>query len=298
MDVILIRMLASTLWRYVHHSSLQEFQKSLLYTLSTYVAGDRWVVALAGNLVNLVDEDDTTLGSLHIIVGYLEQTGEDTLHILTYITSLGKYRSIHDGERYIEQLGNGTCQQCLTGTGTTHHDDVALFYFHAFLILRLLQTLIVIIDSNGKMTLGLFLSDDIFIEIFLDLHRLWHLLQGKLRVIALWFQYASLLHNLKCLLGALLTDKAIDTRDQQLHFILASSTEATCFLWHNVFSFFFFIPYYNIYLILYIAILIYRPVTCVPGYYQSYHIPLPPRQSSSSYGRYQHKPCRMEYENG
>ena len=93
------------------------------------------------------------------------------------------------------------------------------------------------------MTLGLFLSYDIFIEIFLDLHRLWHLLQGKLRVIALWTQYASLLHYLKCLLGALLTDKAIDTGDQQLHFILASSTEATCFLWHNVFSFFFFIPY-------------------------------------------------------
>ena len=135
-------------------------------------------------------------------------------------------------------------KECLTGTGTTHHDDVALFDFHAFLILRLLQTLIVIIDSNGKMTLGLFLSDDIFIEIFLDLHRLWHLLQGKLRVIALWIQYASLLHYLKCLLGALLTDKAIDTGDQQLHFILASSTEATCFLWHNVFSFFFFIPYY------------------------------------------------------
>ena len=267
-------MLAASLWRNVHHGSLQQFQESLLHTLTAHVAGDGWIVALAGNLVNLVDEHDTALGSLHIVIGHLEQTGKDTLHVLTHITCLCKHSGIHDGERHIEHLGNGACQQGLTSTRAAHHDDVALLNLHAILVGRLLQALIVVIHRYSQMALSLILSDDILIQIFLDFHRLWHILQNKLAFGSiLLVQHASLLHNIVCLLGAILTDVAVDTCNQQLNFRFTSSTEATNFLWHNVSSFtFFFIPYLYI-PILYIYLFIYSRITCVPAHCQSYHTP-------------------------
>lgn len=134
-----------------------------------------------------------------------------------------------------------------------HHDDVALLNLHAILVGRLLQALIVVIHRYSQMALSLILSDDILIQIFLDFHRLWHILQNKLAFgCILLVQYASLLHNIVCLLGAILTDVAVDTCNQQLNFRFTSSTEATNFLWHNVFPFL-----SSLYLNLYIPIYIY-----------------------------------------
>ena len=72
-DIVLIWMLAPTLGRYVHHRSFEQLQQSLLHTLATHVARDAGIVTLAGYLVDLVDEDDTTLSCLHIIVCHLQQ---------------------------------------------------------------------------------------------------------------------------------------------------------------------------------------------------------------------------------
>jgi predicted transcriptional regulator len=38
--------------------AFHDFEQGLLYALARDVAGDRWVVGLAGNLVDLVDIDD------------------------------------------------------------------------------------------------------------------------------------------------------------------------------------------------------------------------------------------------
>ena len=72
MNILLIRMLTSTLGRHIHNRTLQQFQKSLLHTFATDITGDGWIIALTGYLVNLVDEHDTTLGSLHIVISHLQ----------------------------------------------------------------------------------------------------------------------------------------------------------------------------------------------------------------------------------
>ena len=102
MNIILIRMLTPTLGGHIHHCTFQQLQQSLLHTLTTHITSDRRIIALTGNLINLVDEYDATLGCLDVVIGHLKQTGQNTFHILAYITSLSEYRCIHDGEGHIE----------------------------------------------------------------------------------------------------------------------------------------------------------------------------------------------------
>ena len=70
-NVLLVRMLAPTLGRNVDRSAFQQFQKSLLHTLSADVTGDGGIITLTCYLVNLVNEDDAALRGFHIIIGHL-----------------------------------------------------------------------------------------------------------------------------------------------------------------------------------------------------------------------------------
>ena len=230
MDVILVGMLTATLWRHIHHRTLQQLQESLLHTFTTHITGDGRVVALTGNLVDLVYEHDTTLCCLYIVVSHLEQTSQDTLHILTHITSLSKDSGIYNGKRHIEQFSDRTCQQRLTRTCRTHHDDITLLDFYTVFTVRLLQALVVVIDRYGKIAFRLILTNDIVVEISLDLLGLWYFLQLKLLSVGLSLMGDILLHNTICLFGTVLTDKTVQACDQQSYVLLTSATETTFFL--------------------------------------------------------------------
>ena len=141
----LLGMLASTLRRYVHDGTLQQFEQALLHTLTTHVTCDGWVVTLAGNLVNLVDKHDASFGSLHVVVSHLQQACQDALDILTHIARFGQYCSIDNGKRYTEELGDGTCQKCLARTSSTHHDNVGLLDLHLVVTRFLQQSFVVVI---------------------------------------------------------------------------------------------------------------------------------------------------------
>ena len=146
MDILLVWVLPSALWRYVHHRPFQQFQESLLHAFTTHVTGDAGIIALTSDLVNLINEDNTSLCSSHVIVGNLQQTGQDALHVLTHIASLCKDCRIYDGKRYVKKLGNGLGKQGLSRTRAADHDDITLFDLHAIPVLGLLESLIMIID--------------------------------------------------------------------------------------------------------------------------------------------------------
>src|SRR5262245_23153248 len=65
----LLRMLASALRRHRRDRAFHDLEQGLLHTLARDVAGDRGVVGLAADLVDLVDIDDAALGALDIVVG-------------------------------------------------------------------------------------------------------------------------------------------------------------------------------------------------------------------------------------
>src|SRR5207237_1511656 len=61
LDELLVGMLAATLGRHRSGRALEDLQQGLLHALAGDVTGDRRVLALAGDLVDLVDVDDAGL---------------------------------------------------------------------------------------------------------------------------------------------------------------------------------------------------------------------------------------------
>ena len=65
---LLLRMLAPALRRHRGDRALDQLEQRLLHALAGHVAGDRRVVRLARDLVDLVDVDDARLGLLDVVV--------------------------------------------------------------------------------------------------------------------------------------------------------------------------------------------------------------------------------------
>ena len=239
MYIVLVGVLASALWRHVHHCSLEQLEQALLHALAAHVARDAWVVGLARNLVNLVDEDDAALRRLHVVVGHLQQARENALHVLAHVSRLGEHRCVYDGERHLQQFCYGACEQRLARTGRADHDDVALLYLHAVVLCTfrvLLQTLVVVVYGYRQILLRIVLTDDILVEIFLYLRWFRHVVERHVecaRVLARSLRSeARFEHNLISLLRTRVADEAVQSGDEEIYVLLASSAEATYFLWH------------------------------------------------------------------
>ena len=99
LDELLVRVLAPALRRHRGGRALQDLQQRLLDALAGDVAGDRRVLALAGDLVDLVDVDDAGLGLLDVVVGGLDQLEQDVLDVLADVAGLGQRGGVGDGER-------------------------------------------------------------------------------------------------------------------------------------------------------------------------------------------------------
>src|SRR5688572_28984875 len=72
-DVLLLRMLAPALRRNIADRPFQDLQERLLHPFSGNIARNGNVLRLARDLVDLVDVNNPHLGTLHIVIGILEQ---------------------------------------------------------------------------------------------------------------------------------------------------------------------------------------------------------------------------------
>ena len=82
------------------------FQQCLLHALAGHVARDGGVLALAGDLIHLVDIDDAALRQLNVEVCRLQQAQENVLDILADIACFGERGRIGDGERNVQDLAS------------------------------------------------------------------------------------------------------------------------------------------------------------------------------------------------
>ena len=168
LHIVLVGVLASALWGYVDDGPFEEFEHGLLHTFSAHIARDAGVVALAGNLVDFVDEDDAALGFCYIVIRHLKEAREDAFDIFAHITCLGEDGGVNDGEGHIEELGNGARKEGFARTCGAHHDDVGLLDFYAVVGSVLTDALVVVIDGHGEVALCFVLADDILVEVRLD----------------------------------------------------------------------------------------------------------------------------------
>src|SRR6202000_2918717 len=150
----------------------------LLYAFAGHVAGDRGVLALAGDLVDLVDVDDAGLGAFDVVVGGLDQLDQNVVHVFTDITGLGQRGGVGDRERDVEHLGQGLGQVGLSAAGGAQHQDVGLGQLDQLAgagvatLLTGLDALVVVVDRDRQGALGGVLTDDVALQEIPDLGRL------------------------------------------------------------------------------------------------------------------------------
>ena len=222
---LLLRMLAPALRRDRGDRTLDQLQERLLHAFAGHVTRDRRVVALARDLVDLVDVDDPGLRLLDVVVALLQQLLDDVLDVLADVTRLGQRRRIRDRERHVEQPGEGLGEQGLAAAGRADQQDVALgeLDFLAGALARLgLQPLVVVVDRDRQHLLRAVLADDVIVEDSLDLLGLGELLAGLLRLLL-----ELLADDVVAELDTLVADENRRTGNQLSDFVLALATERT-----------------------------------------------------------------------
>ena len=219
-------MLAPALRRHVDHGAFEQFEHGLLHAFARDVAGDGGVVAFAGYLVYLVDEDDASLGIFHIVVGSLQESHKHILDIVAHIAGLGEGGGIGYAERHVEYAGDGACHEGFAGACLAHDDDVGFLYLHIFggTVGGVLEAFVVVVDGHGERTLGVFLPDDILVEVGFDFSRC-----GDVGYCVWLVSGDVFLDHLGGLLGAGVAYIACGAGDKHAHLRFGSSAEGAAF---------------------------------------------------------------------
>src|SRR6185437_2739097 len=93
---LLVRMLSPALRRHIRDRAFEDLQQRLLHSFARYIAGNRRVLVLAADLVDLVDVNDSLLAALHVPIGILQEPEDDVLHILADVSRFGQRGRVHD----------------------------------------------------------------------------------------------------------------------------------------------------------------------------------------------------------
>src|SRR5690606_27720130 len=225
LDELLVRMLAPALRRHAGLGALQDLQQRLLHTLAGDIAGDRRILALAGDLVDLVDVDDAGLGALDVVVGGLDELEQDVLDVLAHIARLRQRGGVGDGERDVEHLGQRLREVGLAAAGGTEHEDVGLGQLDrltpavAALVARL-DALVMVVDRDGEGALGRVLTGHIVLQELADLGRLGQFVEFDLAGFGELF-----LDDFVAQIDALVADVHAWPREELLDLLLTLSAE-------------------------------------------------------------------------
>ena len=221
-------MLPAPLRRHVHDGTFQQLQQRLLDTLARHIACNRRILrAFAGDLINLVNKDDAAFRLLHIVIGGLQQTRKNALHIFAHITRLREHCRIRNTERHFQQIGYRFGQQCFTRTRLPYQQNVALLNIHigVGLVHTLHQPFVVVIHGHGKHLLGLFLSDDIIVQTLFDLFGFQQIQPDVGNLFLLRFG-GMLMVNVHCRLQTIAAYHRVKTANDELVARNITTTEA------------------------------------------------------------------------
>src|SRR5699024_4018397 len=98
LNEFLVRVFPPALRRNRSGRTLEDLQQRLLNPLAGDVPGDRGVLRLTGDLVDLVDVDNAGFGLLRVVVGGLDQLEQNVLDVLADVSGLGQRCRVRDRE--------------------------------------------------------------------------------------------------------------------------------------------------------------------------------------------------------
>src|SRR6266850_5167796 len=219
---VLVGMLAAALRRHGRDRPLDQLQQRLLHALAGNVPGDRRVVGLARDLVDLVDIDDAALRLVHVVVAVLEQLLDDVLHVLADVTRLGERGRIGDHERNVQQARHGLREQRLARSGRADEQDVRFGELDLVVLREMLQALVVVVHRDRQDLLGELLPDHVLVQYPADFP--WRRQVGFGGLAAL-VRGAFLADNVVAQLDTLVADEHRRSGDQLPHLVLALAAE-------------------------------------------------------------------------
>src|SRR5580704_15218523 len=130
------------------------------WTPSPETSRDRGVLVLLSDLVDFVDINDPLLGLLDVAVGGLQQFQDNVFNVFTHVPGFGERGGIDNGEGHVKHSGKRLRQQGLTGAGGTNQQDIGLTELDIAGLFVEKNSLVVIVDGNGKLLFGAILADD------------------------------------------------------------------------------------------------------------------------------------------
>ncbi len=231
LDELLMRMLASALRRDVGNRALDDLQQRLLHALAGDVARNGGVLALAGDLVDLVNIDDAALGELHVVIRRLKQAEQNVFHIVADVARLGERGRVRDGERHLEDAGERLGKERLAAAGGAEQQDVALLQLHVVVAAEE-DALIVVVDRHGQRDLGRLLPDDILVEHLANFARRGDGV-GRFQLIV---RLIAVLQHVHAQADALIADAHARPLDHAVHFVLALAAERAAKLFFPIFT--------------------------------------------------------------
>ncbi len=150
----------------------EHLQQRLLHAFARHVAGDRHVLARLADLVDLVDVEHAALGRFKIEVGGVQQFQQQVLDIFAHVARFGQRRGVANGERHVQTCGPacGPTASCRSRWGQSSRMlDLSISTSRTFGPQH--QPLVVAVDRHGQDALGVFLADDVFVELRDDFAR-------------------------------------------------------------------------------------------------------------------------------
>ena len=177
LDHFLLGVLTAALRGNTGNGTLQNLQQCLLDAFAGNVTGDGGIFALTGDFIHLINVDNTGLGTLHIKISGLEQAKQDIFHIIAHITGFRECGRVGNRKRNIQNLGQSLGKEGFAGTRGANQQDVALLQLHIGVAAKI-NTLVVIVYSDGQRYLCILLTDDVMIHECFDLHGGRQLIHG------------------------------------------------------------------------------------------------------------------------
>ena len=228
-------MLAAALRRHRGDGALHDLEQRLLHALARHVAGDRGVVGLAADLVDLVDVDDAALRPLDVVVGVLQQFQDDVLDVLADVARLRERGGIGHREGHVEDARQRLGEQRLAAARRAHQQDVGLGELDVVVLGGVVEPLVVIVHGHRQHALGVVLADHVGVEHGADLGRARHAVPRlDQRVLVL------LADDVHAQLDAFIADEYGRARDQLADLMLAlaakGAVQRILFLGHPVLS--------------------------------------------------------------
>ena len=133
------------------------------------VARDARVVALAADLVDLVDVDDAALRALDVVVGVLQELDDDVLDVLADVAGFGERRRVGDGERTLRIFASVCARSVLPRARGAEEQDVGLRELDVVRRDARVDALVVVVHGDREDLLRAVLADHVVVEDRLDL---------------------------------------------------------------------------------------------------------------------------------